>query len=94
MRLTPARDVTTGLLKIWGCGTMTLRKFLSPLPAQLAASSEPQALAVGLRRIVVPAHGYRLRLTLIAMHGTKTWTEKTMSTPNFEQPRPSLDNLA
>ncbi|TWT98261.1 hypothetical protein Pla52n_47710 [Stieleria varia] len=51
---------------------MALRKFLSPLPAQLVAPSEPQALAVGLRllapnepqalavglrRIVVPAHG-------------------------------------
>ncbi|TWU05046.1 hypothetical protein Pla52n_30920 [Stieleria varia] len=54
-------DVTkrgsSGLFKIWGCGTMALRKFLSPLPAQVVAPSEPQALAVGLRRIVVPAHG-------------------------------------
>ncbi|TWU08465.1 hypothetical protein Pla52n_10480 [Stieleria varia] len=30
---------------------------MSLLPAQLVAPSEPQALAVGLRRIVVPAHG-------------------------------------
>ncbi|TWU05554.1 hypothetical protein Pla52n_12680 [Stieleria varia] len=46
-----------GLFKIRGCGTMAFREFLSPLPAQLVAPSEPQALAVGLRRIVVPAHG-------------------------------------
>ncbi|TWU04329.1 hypothetical protein Pla52n_23690 [Stieleria varia] len=46
-----------GLFKIWGCGILGLRKFMSLLPAKLVDSSEPQALAVGLRRIVVPAHG-------------------------------------
>ncbi|TWT98605.1 hypothetical protein Pla52n_51220 [Stieleria varia] len=40
------------MFKIRGCGTMALRKFLSPLPAQLVAPSEPQTLAVSLRRIV------------------------------------------
>ncbi|TWU05882.1 hypothetical protein Pla52n_15970 [Stieleria varia] len=44
-------------VQIWCCGTVALREFLSPLPAQLGVPSEPQALAVGLRRIVVPAHG-------------------------------------
>ncbi|TWT87986.1 hypothetical protein Pla52n_69430 [Stieleria varia] len=46
-----------GLSKRWGCVFLGLRWFMSLLPAQLVAPSEPQTLAVGLRRIVVPAHG-------------------------------------
>ncbi|TWU07973.1 hypothetical protein Pla52n_05500 [Stieleria varia] len=52
-----ACEGSRGLFRIWRRGTMALRKFLSPIPAQLVAPSEPQALAVGLRRIVVLAHG-------------------------------------
>ncbi|TWU08307.1 hypothetical protein Pla52n_08890 [Stieleria varia] len=53
----PTPLATGGLFKIWDCDAAALCKFLSPLPAQLVAPSEPQTLAVGLMRIVVPAHG-------------------------------------
>ncbi|TWT93778.1 hypothetical protein Pla52n_56060 [Stieleria varia] len=52
-----AAGLMGGLLKVWCCVFLGFRKFMSLLPAQLVAPSEPQALAVGLRRIVVPAHG-------------------------------------
>ncbi|TWU02429.1 hypothetical protein Pla52n_34790 [Stieleria varia] len=43
-----------GLLKVWCCVFLGLRK---KVYVPTAGPSEPQALAVGLRRIVVPAHG-------------------------------------
>ncbi|TWU05030.1 hypothetical protein Pla52n_30760 [Stieleria varia] len=52
-----AKEGKAWLIKMWRCVFLGLRKFMSLLPAQPVAPSEPQALAVGPRRIVVPAHG-------------------------------------
>ncbi|TWU04581.1 hypothetical protein Pla52n_26230 [Stieleria varia] len=53
-RASPAQAWTAQRLVLCLLG---LHKFMALLPTQPVAPGEPQELAVGLRRIVVPAHG-------------------------------------